>query len=153
MKFKFTLALVFTLLLFSCDNAVYKEFYDFPTIQWDQDVTPSFEIDLKEAGQYDVVFTMRYVDGFQYKNMLGSVSFSDLKNAPIIKKFNFDVIDENDEYIGDVAGNIWDIEYTVFSDTTLEAGKYTIQAAQLIDENTLPFIADIGIKIVPKDKK
>ena len=153
MKFKFTLALVFTLLLFSCDDAVYKEFYDFTTIQWDKDVTPSFEIDLQEAGQYDVVFTMRYIEGFQYKNMVGSVLLSDLKNTPIVKKFNFDVRDENDEYIGDVAGNMWDIEYTLFSDTTLEAGKYTIQAAQLIDEKTLPFVSDIGIKIVPLEKK
>jgi gliding motility-associated lipoprotein GldH len=153
MKFKFTLALIFTLLLFSCDNAVYKEFYNFPDIQWDQSVTPSFDINIKETGQYDVVFTMRYIEGFQYKNMIGSILLSDLKNAPIVKKFNFTVIDDNKEYIGDVAGNMWDIEYTLFADTTLEAGKYTIQAEQLVHEKTLPFVSDIGIRIVPLEKK
>ena len=153
MNFKITLALIFMLSLFSCDNAVYKEFYNFPDIQWDKNVTPSFEIDLKEAGQYDIVFTMRYIEGFQYKDMVGSVLLSDLENSPVNKNFNFKVIDDSKEYIGDVAGNIWDIEYTIFADTTLEAGKYTIQAEQFVNEKTVPFISDIGIRIVPKEKK
>ncbi len=153
MKFKFTLALVFMLLLFSCDNAVYKEFYSFADIQWDQKTTPSFDIELQKTGQYNVVFTMRYIEGFQYKNMIGSVLLLDFNKKPIIKKFKFSVRDENNEYIGDVAGNMWDIEYTLFADTTLEAGKYTIQAEQFVHKKTLPFVSDIGIRIVPVLKK
>ena len=153
MKFKAILILAFTLLLFSCDNAVYNEFYTFSTIQWDQEETPTFEIDLEKTGQYDVIFTMRYIEGFQYKNMIGSVLLSDLKNKPVVNKFKFDVIDDNNEYIGDVAGNMWDIEYTVFSDTTLEAGKYTIQTEQLVHEKTLPFFYEVGIRIVPVEGK
>lgn len=149
MKFKTIFIFAFTLLLLSCGDAVYHEFYTFTTVQWDQDDKPSFDIDLEKTGQYDVIFTMRYIEGFQYKNMIGSILLSDLKNNPTSKQFDFKVIDENKEYIGDVGGNMWDIEYTIFADTTLNAGKYTIQTEQLVSTETLPFFYEVGIKIVP----
>ena len=145
--------LALALLFFSCDNSVYKEYHEFSLIQWEQDDNPIFDFELKESKQYNVVFTMRYIEGFPYKNMIGSFLLSDLKGGNSVHKFNFQVVDDNNEYIGDVGGNMWDIEYTVFKDTLLEAGKYSISIEQFVEEKTLPFVYDVGVRIDPVNAK
>jgi gliding motility-associated lipoprotein GldH len=150
---KLFLILTVSLFFFSCDNSVYKEYYEFSLIQWEQDETPVFDFELKESKQYDVVFTMRYISGFPYKNMIGSLLLTDLNANASLKNFKFQIVDDNNEYIGDVGGNMWDIEYTVFSDTLLNAGEYSVSVEQFVEAKTLPFVYDVGLKIVPIEEQ
>jgi gliding motility-associated lipoprotein GldH len=151
MKKLFTI-IILSLLLSSCRDAVYEDYYDFSIIQWEQTDTPVFEFEIPKKSKYNIIFALRYIEGFPYKNMYASVLMNDKNNNAALKKIKFQVVDDNNNYIGDVAGNMWDIEYTVFKDTLLEKGNYKIQLEQLVEEKTLPFVYDVGI-IVEESKK
>lgn len=136
----------------SCNNSVFKEYHEFALFEWKQAEVPKFEFEIiDDTTNYDIYFTLRYVEGFPYQNMIGSMLITDEINKASINNFNFRIRDENKDYIGDVAGNIFDIETLIISDTSLNKGKYKITVEQLVAEPSLAFVMDVGI-IVKKSE-
>jgi gliding motility-associated lipoprotein GldH len=146
---------VFTILLLltSCESTVYKDFEEFDNYQWEKSKTPEFNFEITEkAEKYDIILTLRYVEGFPYKNMIGTALLVDEHKNASLKKVFFPIIDDNKNYIGEVAGDLWDTEYTLFNDTSLEKGKYKITTEQLVVNPILAFVVDVGIKVKKVDK-
>ncbi len=147
------LLIIFSVIVFfSCTNSVFKEYHEFALLEWKQDETPEFEFEIKDdTTNYDIYFTLRYVEGFPYQNMIGSILITDENKNASLKKFKFRVVDQNKEYIGDVAGNIFDIETLLIKDTSLVKGKYKVTIEQTTALPSLAFVMDAGL-IVKKSE-
>ncbi len=131
---------------FSCTNSVFNEYHEFALLEWKQTELAEFEFEITDdTTSYDIYFTLRYVEGFPYQNMIGSMLITDENKKASINNFNFRIRDENKDYIGDVAGNIFDIETLLIKDTSLIKGKYKVTVEQMVAKPGLAFVMDAGL--------
>ena len=137
-----------TITFFSCSNSVFNEYHEFAMLEWKQTDVPEFEFEItSDTTNYDIYFTLRYIEGFPYQNMIGTMLIVDEKKQASLNKFKFRVVDENKEYIGDVAGNIFDIETLIIKDTSLAKGKYKVTLEQTTAQPSLAFVMDAGLVV------
>jgi gliding motility-associated lipoprotein GldH len=145
MKRVFIILLV-TIFFYSCNNSVFNEYHEFTTLEWKQSEIPKFEFEItNDTTKYDIYFTLRYIEGFPFQNMIGSMLIVDENKQASLNKFKFRVVDQNREYIGDVAGNIFDIEKIIIKDTLLTKGKYKVSIEQTTATPSLAFVMDVGL--------
>ena len=144
---------LFTIIAFySCNNSVFNEYHEFSMLEWKQSEVPEFEFEItNDTTNYDIYFTLRYVEGFPYQNMIGTMLIVDENKQSSLNNFKFRVVDENKDYIGDVAGNIFDIETVLIKDTSLAKGKYKVTIEQTTALPSLAFVMDAGL-IVKKSE-
>jgi len=145
--------ILFTLIaLYSCNNSVFNDYHEFSMLEWKQNEVPEFNFEItNDTINYDIYFTLRYVEGFPYQNMIGTMLIVDEKKQASLNKFKFRIVDKNKEYIGDVAGNIFDIETLLIKDTTLAKGKYKVTIEQTTATPSLAFVMDAGLIVKKSD--
>jgi len=141
--------ILFTVIaFFSCTNSVFNEYHEFAMLEWKQTEIPEFEFEIvDDTTNYDIYFTLRYVEGFPYQNMIGTMVIVDEDKQASLNNVKFRVVDENKDYIGDVAGNIFDIETLVIKDTSLAKGKYKVTFEQTTAIPSLAFVMDAGLLV------
>ncbi len=145
------LSLITLLFLSSCTD-VYRDFQSISGMRWFQKDKKNFDVKIKENGNYDLIFSMRYPTGFQYKNVDIKISRVSPDGKTIFKEFKIKVRDENGYYIGSAAGDLWDLEQIFSKGEKLENGnyKYTIEHISKIEP--LMNVMDIGLIIRHSEK-
>jgi hypothetical protein len=69
------------------------------------------------------------------------------------KDLSIPIMTEDSKYIGDGAGDYWDLNYAVDDNIVLDIeGKYKIEIHSLMKENPVNFINTIGITLEDKGK-
>jgi gliding motility-associated lipoprotein GldH len=111
-----------------------------------------FEFRISQAGIYDLYFTMRYVTGYPNPNILVKISQKTPEGKEYFKDCVFRIIDQNQNYIGEVAGNMWDFEECFAEKQDLESGIYQFEIEQTMPEDPVILIVDVGL-IVRKSEE
>ncbi len=136
--------LIFLLLttLMSC-NTVYNGRHDFVNLVWDKNKTLYFNFNIKQDNHYDIYITLRYIVGYPYKNMILKASLNNKESI-----LNIPIINKNNEYTGEVIGDFADKEILWLEDTLLKKGNYNVVINQETIPEKLPFIGDVGVKVI-----
>ncbi len=135
-------------LLFSCQRGViYKEFHKFDNYTWARFDKVTFSIPVENAGTTaDIVFTIRHITQYPYKNLPVNIILTTPSGEERIIKKDIRLKDENEEFKGKVAGDLWDVEEVLWPAFYFtEAGTYTLEFENLIPKMGIPGLADIGI--------
>ena len=93
-------------------------------MQWYKKDIKKFKVKISKNGNYDLVFAMRYPTGYPYRNIKVRISQISSDGKIIYKDAVFVVIDENNKYKGDVAGQLWDMEEVFSERQELKKGKF-----------------------------
>lgn len=150
---RLTAPLIFVIFLASCTgNNIFREFHKFDKYTWGRFDKVKFEIPIKEDGLAgEIVLTIRHVDNFPYDELPVYAVLTTPTGEERIVEVNIKFKDENKEFKGEVAGNLWDIEEvlwkTFFFNNT---GTYTIELENLHPRVGVPGLVDLGIVIKKK---
>lgn len=136
-------------LLTSCDpSVVYKQFETTSNLEWAKDDVKTFTFDnVDDTTAYDVYFAFRYAHGFRFKES----SVLIVEGTPAGKRaelpLKFKTVDDNNDYIGDGSGDIWDLEIPIKENVTFEKGKYTYAIGHTFPKDVVNMVMEVGIII------
>jgi gliding motility-associated lipoprotein GldH len=151
MKNFIKLSVIITVLI-SCqsNNIVFEENQELsPGLEWITKETKTFKFDLKDSkATYKSSLLFRFTEGFQYKSFKVKVTQISPSNKEITTIINLKIINENGEYIGEPALEIWDSEHVISNNLIFtEAGSYTYRIESLFPSERLPSAMEIGLRI------
>ncbi|MCF8371752.1 MAG: gliding motility lipoprotein GldH [Bacteroidales bacterium] len=152
MKRIFTILLTTGLIgLMACDQGkVYeKHSPDFGNYEWEKKESVEFKTNIDDISlSYDIYVAVRHIYGFPYKEIeliLSTVSPSgEIASVPIL----VNVIDENNKYLSECAGDYCDLEILAIDDFRFkEKGTQTFRISHTNPIDPLPGVMDVGLVI------
>lgn len=146
MKLFKILPLFFLLFCVSCSN-VFSDHQKIDDMQWHRSDVKTFEVDISENGEYDIYFTMRHSTGYPFRNIGIKIEQITPDGTKLSKDADFSVVDENDQYTGDVIGQLWDIEELFSKKTPLIKGKYIFKISHIMNSDPVILVMDVGLLI------
>jgi len=126
-------------------NTFFKEHQAVQNLKWYREDTKSFDVTIYEEGSYDFIFAFRFATGFPYRTMKIKITQKSSENVEITQDCQFEVVDKNNNYNGDVAGELWDLETICLSKLKLIPGNYTYTISHTMENNPVIMVVDIGL--------
>jgi len=126
---------------------------EFSDLLWQKTTKPNLEFNIQKEAKYSIAIELRLVYGYTYRNIKMDMNMSkdgsQFESIPV----DFMVRNEDDSYKGDVMGDFIDITEVIIPEKNLQAGKYTFELDQLMDQKTLPFVMEVGVVLTEIEKK
>lgn len=145
-KLIFFIALVFTFMSCDMSNST-SEYHGFSDLLWQKTDQPTLDFEIKKEARYSIYVELRLIYGYAFRNIKMAMYMSKDSDREKLFPIDFKVRNEDDSFKGDVMGDFIDIQEMIISDTTLQAGKYSFQLEQMMDDKTLPFVGEIGLTL------
>jgi len=149
------ISLFFALLfLAACKpNRVYEEHRGVADLKWERSDVKAFEFEIPDTNvHYKMYAAIRYIQGFPFKDLNVQVELS----SPAGKKIQRDLqitIRNSAGYIGDGAGDYWDLEYLFDKDFTFEeAGKYQLEIKHQMTNDPVVLVNEVGFVLEKIEK-
>ncbi len=137
-------ALVILLTVYGCSDAVFSDTMTFPENRWPRTQAPAFDVQITDAGTYDIYVELSHVYG---GIPMASVPMNLTVEGPKTNAFDFDLaVIRDGEHVGDCTGDYCDLEAKIAT-MELTPGKYDIAVAQSFDHEFLPNIIRTGITV------
>ncbi len=154
MKKIITLSILLTV-LYSCQSkkVVFEENQQLsPGLEWLTKDIKTFKFDLKDSkATYKSTLLFRFTEGFQYKSFKVKVTEISPSNEEKSTIVNLKIINDNGEYQGEPALEIWDSEHLINDNIKYkEDGLYTYKIESLFPSKSLPSAMEIGLRIEKK---
>lgn len=142
--------MIFSLTLVSCQKRnVYCEFHKFNNYTWGRFDKVTFTIPIDQADfNADIILSVRHLGEYPYKELPVNIVMTTPSGEERIMEKTIKIRDENNEFIGSVAGNLYDIDEILWNDFNFNRqGTYTIEFENLIPKIGIPAIDDIGLTV------
>ena len=141
--------------MFSCNSdKVFEQHKKIDNHTWNRFKSVKFNVNIKESGNFDILVAIRHANYYQYKNV--NIDFA--MYAPLgeerIKPLKLMLRGEDNKFLGDGSGDIWDISIPVFENINLaDTGVYRFEIDNVMPIYELPGIMEVGLIIEPAEKK
>ncbi len=115
MKKTLNFILIFLLLtLLSCGELpVYEKSYSFDDNKWEQDVKPTFSVDIKNIEkEYNFTLSLRTTTDYKYNNLWVFMKTQSPDGTTAREPFEIKIVDPNGNWIGNKTGSI--VETSLF---------------------------------------
>jgi len=137
-------------ILSSCKSGgrVYSKNQDLsPQAEWLKKDTREFSVPVKEINiLYNLKLSLRYVDGYQYQFVKVKVTETSPGGKKSVKEYDLKVRENNGDYIGEAALDIWDSDHLVEANKKFtETGTYTYLIEQNMPVDPLTSVMEIGL--------
>lgn len=149
------LGIIASILFTACqsENRVFSENQELsPGVEWYKKDKRTFRVPIEDGTiDYSMSLMFRFAEGYPYPNVLVKVTEISPSGKEVVFHYDLKVRDENNNYIGEAALDIWDSEHLVESKKEFkEAGTYTYIIEQDTPIDPLPNAMEIGLLL---DKK
>ena len=138
----------------SCQQKkIYQERNEFSNYTWQRFDKITFNIPIEKSGTTgDIVLTIRHITQYPYPNLPMYVILNTPSGEERILEKDIQLKDINGDFKGDVAGDLWDVEETLWPGFYFtEVGTYSIEIENLIPKMGIPGLVDVGIYVKEKD--
>ncbi|MEA3445610.1 MAG: gliding motility lipoprotein GldH [Bacteroidota bacterium] len=143
--------IAFMLMFIACDkDKVFEEYgQSFSNYDWGQNQKVEFNPEIIDIEtDYELFVLVRHIYGFPYKDINILIKLISPSGKKRLVTISVDIINENNKYFSDCAGDYCDRKKLIFSGFSFEeAGVYTIIFSQNNPIDPLPGIMDIGLMI------
>jgi gliding motility-associated lipoprotein GldH len=141
-------------LLISC-NHVYKEYKKepFTTLSWKKGGEVIFYPEIDDVAQsYELILGIRHVYGARIRKVDVTVKIISPSGKTSLRRYAFDVMNAQDEYLADCAGDLCDLESVVDHNFKFsETGKYQFIVTHNASQERIRGIMEFGLIISSKN--
>lgn len=156
MKLKFRyMWLISALLLASCaDQPYYQKSYSFQGNQWNQDVKPTFKIEVSDTTKaYDFMLTLRTTTDYGFSNVWIYLNTKTPNGERGREPFELKIANEDGSWAGKKTGTVVENQL-IFSRRKLpQKGTYYFTLEQGVTQKNLPEVLDIGLQVDEAEEK
>lgn len=140
----------FTLLLFSCEpeGRIFSEHKELsPNIEWLREDSREFKVQIDDVSKdYNLGLSFRYATGYQFKTADVEVTEISPSGNNLVTEYSLKIREDNGDYIGEPAVDIWDSEHTVQSGKKYtEEGTYTYIIKHNMINDPMNYAMEIGL--------
>ncbi len=143
---------IFAISFLNACNDIYRDFQSVKDMKWYDTDVKTFNVTIPEDGNYDLIFALRHSTGYPFTSIKVHFEETTPDEKVYEKDAEFPVADENGKYIGDVTGQLWDIESSFDENVFLKKGKYTFKIKHNMNHNPVILVIDVGL-IVKKHEE
>ncbi|NPA68290.1 MAG: gliding motility lipoprotein GldH [Chlorobi bacterium] len=143
----FTAILISLIFLFAGCSYVYRDFKSVKDMKWYRTDIKTFDVNIPDDGNYDLMFALRHLTGYPFTSIKVKIEEKTPEGKLFEKKAEFFLADENGNYIGDVTGELWDIEVPFDENVFLKKGKYTFKISHDMNHNPVILVIDVGLTV------
>ncbi|MFT4603024.1 MAG: gliding motility-associated lipoprotein GldH [Arenicella sp.] len=135
---------------FACEseNRIYSEHQELsPELEWLKKDKREFKVAIDDNSfNYNLSLSFRYGTGYSYETAMVKVTETSPSGIETVNEYELKVVDENGDYIGDAALDIWDSEHLIEENKTYEeTGTYTYTIEQNTPVDPLVYAMEIGV--------
>ena len=146
---------VLAISLFACqpEGQIYAEHQELsPGLEWLQKDTREFKVPIEDNSiSYKMSLSFRYASGFENQFVKVKVTETSPSDEQVVNEYNLKVQEDNGDYIGEFALNIWDSNHLVETNKTYkESGTYTYIIEHNMPNDPLKFCMEIGMILESK---
>jgi gliding motility-associated lipoprotein GldH len=149
-KAKLFAAVFAAAILVSCDETLtYEKSYSFENKEWNQNVKPSFTIDIKDADkEYDFVLTLRTTTEYKYSNLWVYLNTTTPDGKKVREPFEIKTTNPDGTWIGKKTGTI--VEHAIYFKRRKfpSKGKYVFVIEQGITDSKVDEVLDVGLQLL-----
>jgi gliding motility-associated lipoprotein GldH len=142
-----------TLCLVSCSTIdLYEKSVAIPGHSWKSDFKPSFAFTIKDtASLYQLFLIFRHNDKYNYNNIYVNL-YAKLPGSDSVNKFMKDLVLATNEkgWMASGMDDIYEHRIQLGDPEPLKAGTYTFTIEQIMRENPLNNVLDVGLRIEKK---
>lgn len=142
---------LFLITLAGCNpGRIHKEYQDVENFMWEKNDVRKFIVAVEdESSSYNISFALRHIYGLSVASFPIKLKIEDLDGVVVFdEEAVVEVMNSNGDYVGDGAGDLWDIEQLITGDVVFPAkGSYTISVSQEFEEGDIPFIMEVGLLV------
>lgn len=132
----------------SCEKTFFKKTYSFDSLDIPKSEYVFDFMNESETTDYDVVLMFRYIQGYQFSQVVFNFSLQTETQETISSVIGIPVRNDNGSYLGQGSGDIWDIEQVIMQKCRLPKGKNTFKLIHEMPREKLHYVQEVGIKIV-----
>ncbi len=154
MEKKLFILMLLVLGLFACNNnKVFEQHQKIDNNTWNRFKSLKFNAKIEKAGNYDIFVAIRHANYYEYKNLNIDFAMYSTTGEDRIKPLQLMLRDEENNFVGKGAGDIWDFSFPVFENIALDdSANYRFEIDNVMPIYELPGIMEVGI-IIEKTKK
>lgn len=133
-------------LLTSCDQRVFQEYRDIPGNRWDRNKPVTFNVEITDTLQaYDVELAIRHTSYYSFANLKVNVFSTFPSGETRTRDLDLMLREKDGSFIGEGAGDLWDIEFEYLSDFTFpQKGTYVFTVQNVMPLPETPDIMQVG---------
>lgn len=141
--------LLSTILIWSCNEPVYKSYQELPGNRWNKNDVRIFTMEVTDdVTPYQLNLEVQHANSILVPSIKMAVQISSLSGQSETHEFEVMLKDANGDFKGDGAGDIWDYCCTPLSEKkTWQKGTYKIGLTHLMDYEYIPGVMGIGIRL------
>jgi gliding motility-associated lipoprotein GldH len=128
---------------------IYEEHVGTPSLEWKRDNVLKYNVDIKDpSSKYNVYIAVRHTSTYPYKNLKVNLLTNTPNEENIVKEYDLYVRDENNVFVGEGLGDIYDAEILIEENFSFsQAGKYSFSLEHLMSKDNISNIMEIGLVI------
>lgn len=130
------------------EGRVFSENQDLsPNLEWLKKDVLEFKVSIEDVNSaYDMSIAFRYATGYQFEVAKVKITETSPSGDEVVKEYELKVREDNGDYIGEPALDIWDSEHLVESGKKYpEKGTYTYKIEQNMPADPMNFAMEIGL--------
>jgi len=129
---------------------VFEKTEPIPNKQWLYSFKPAFDFVIKDTtASYNVLIVLRHTDAYRYNNIWLNVGTQSPKDSMRYQKFELQLGTDAQGWEGTGMDDIWELRKLITNGPVKfnKAGNYHFSVAQIMRENPLPNVMDVGIRV------
>jgi gliding motility-associated lipoprotein GldH len=138
-------------LLSSCKKIdVFERTVAIPQQQWNYQYKPSFSFIIEDTTRlYNASVIIRHTDAYQYQNLYLALQVKYPGSDSVIKeKVNIPLADNSHGWYGSAMDDIWEFRFPLNkTPLRLRKGNYHFVIEQIMRDNPLPNVMNVGIRV------
>ena len=150
-QFFFVLVTSGSLWLTACSRVdVFEKNAVIPKNQWSYSLQPAFDFIIKDTtASYNLYVVLRHTDAYRYNNIWLNVGTQSPGDSTRYQKFELQLGSDAKGWEGTGMDDIWELRKLITNGPVRfnKAGNYHFSVAQIMRENPLPNIMNIGIRV------
>ena len=143
--------LVSGLLLFSCTSIdLYEKDVPVPHFKWNSSFQPAFTFVIKDTtAPYQLFFVIRHNEKYNYNNIW--INLYSQPPGDSMHKASFELpLATNDKWLGTGMDDIYEHRIQLTDPQYLKAGTYHFRIEQIMREDPLDNVLDVGLRVEKK---
>lgn len=129
---------------------MYEKVYSFDDRKWDQDVKPTFEVEVNDLSKaYDFTLSLRTTTDYQYNNLWVFMKTIAPDGTSAREPFEIQIVNPDGTWIGNKTGTIVETPLYFRSRKLPLKGTYTFVIEQGITQSEVDEVLDLGFKVDP----
>jgi gliding motility-associated lipoprotein GldH len=149
------ISIIISFLLASCGNkVVFRQYNKMENVSWNRFDIQHFDVPVEKDDVLDFYLAIRHHTDFPFDKIWVNVTFYMPDGATRSRDYDFDLKDENGNWLGEGMGELWDIEFPLHKEMAFnKPGICKVRVENKNSKYETPGIVEVGLVVKKSENR